>query len=210
MEDAITIDRVSATGSILELSKAIPDLSSATSENSWHSGRHLFCLVLLSRLDQISSPLATGETQAPRRNISKTSKRFCLSLDHLFRHRHTRDLGPSSLRMIQIYCKLSAMVPKMLVLAQSLWVSSELVSRALIMLSNAVTLTSASSSANSFLYAGSRNLYSLTLTGQAPEILRTCSKNGVPYLALLCGAALSCLTYLSTSQRVGYSLRMVR
>lgn len=62
---------------------------------------------------------------------------------------------------------------------------------------NAVILASAWSGANSFLYAGSRSLYSLALAGQAPKVLKTCSKGGVPYVALLCTAALSSLAYLS-------------
>ena len=64
---------------------------------------------------------------------------------------------------------------------------------------NAVILTSASSAGNSFLYAGSRSLYSLAITGQAPSIFRRCNKQGVPYVAVLFSAALACLVYLSVS-----------
>lgn len=64
---------------------------------------------------------------------------------------------------------------------------------------NAVILTSAASAANSFLYAGSRSLYSLAMTSQAPKIFRTCNKQGVPYIAVLSTALLSCLVYLSVS-----------
>ena len=64
---------------------------------------------------------------------------------------------------------------------------------------NAVILTSAWSAGNSFLFAGSRSLYSLALTGQAPKLFRTCNKQGVPYLAVICTALLSCLVYLSVS-----------
>lgn len=41
---------------------------------------------------------------------------------------------------------------------------------------NAVVLTSATSSANAFLYTGSRYLYALAQNGQAPRVLLTCSK----------------------------------
>lgn len=41
---------------------------------------------------------------------------------------------------------------------------------------NAVILTSATSSANAFLFTGSRYLYALAQNGQAPRVLLTCSK----------------------------------
>ncbi len=41
---------------------------------------------------------------------------------------------------------------------------------------NAVILTSATSSANAFLFTGARYLYALAQNGQAPRILLTCSK----------------------------------
>lgn len=41
---------------------------------------------------------------------------------------------------------------------------------------NAVILTSASSSANAFLYTGSRYLFGLAQNGQAPRFLLKCSK----------------------------------
>ena len=40
-------------------------------------------------------------------------------------------------------------------------------------------------------------MYSLALTGQAPKVFKTCSKSGVPYIAVIATALLSCLTYLS-------------
>ncbi|OLL21893.1 putative proline-specific permease put4 [Neolecta irregularis DAH-3] len=45
---------------------------------------------------------------------------------------------------------------------------------------NAVILSSAWSSGNSFAYAGSRTIYSLALDGKAPSIFKTCTKNGIP------------------------------
>ena len=64
---------------------------------------------------------------------------------------------------------------------------------------NAVILMSAASAANSFLFAGSRNLYSLAVTGQAPAVFKTCNKQGVPYYCVLATAALGSLSYLSVS-----------
>ncbi|KAF7874217.1 hypothetical protein EAF04_002889 [Stromatinia cepivora] len=62
---------------------------------------------------------------------------------------------------------------------------------------NAVILTSATSSANAFLYTGSRYLFALAQNKQAPRFLLRCSKAGVPYWAVLCTASISLITYLS-------------
>jgi amino acid transporter len=62
---------------------------------------------------------------------------------------------------------------------------------------NAVILTSASSSANAFLYTGSRYLVALAQNRQAPRFLLRCSKAGVPYICVAITASISALTYLS-------------
>ena len=49
---------------------------------------------------------------------------------------------------------------------------------------NAVILTSAASAGNSFFYAGSRTLYSLSKKGLAPKCLRTVNRFGIPYYSL--------------------------
>lgn len=64
---------------------------------------------------------------------------------------------------------------------------------------NAVILTSASSSANAFLYTGSRYLFGVAQNGQAPRFLLKCSKNGVPYYCVAITASISLLTYMSVS-----------
>ncbi|CAL3972564.1 unnamed protein product [Diplocarpon coronariae] len=62
---------------------------------------------------------------------------------------------------------------------------------------NAVILTSASSSANAFLYTGSRYLFALAQNKQAPRFLLRCSTAGVPYICVIITASISALTYLS-------------
>ncbi|KAH8811692.1 amino acid permease/ SLC12A domain-containing protein [Xylogone sp. PMI_703] len=62
---------------------------------------------------------------------------------------------------------------------------------------NAVILTSASSSANAFLYTGSRYMFALAQNRQAPKFFLRCSKNGVPYYAVIVTCSISGLTYLS-------------
>ncbi|KAL8938734.1 MAG: hypothetical protein Q9211_003068 [Gyalolechia sp. 1 TL-2023] len=64
---------------------------------------------------------------------------------------------------------------------------------------NAVILTSATSSANAFLFTGSRYLYALAQNGQAPRFFLKCSKRGVPYYCIAITASISLLTYMSCS-----------
>jgi amino acid transporter len=63
-----------------------------------------------------------------------------------------------------------------------------------------VILTSASSSANAFLYTGSRYLFALAQNKQAPRFLLHCSKAGVPYYCVVITASISLLTYLSVKK----------
>jgi amino acid transporter len=64
---------------------------------------------------------------------------------------------------------------------------------------NAVILTSASSSANAFLYTGSRCLFALAQNRQAPRFFLRCSNSGVPYWAVIFTASIGGLTYLSVA-----------
>ena len=49
---------------------------------------------------------------------------------------------------------------------------------------NAVILASAWSAGNAFLYASSRSLCSLAVSGNAPRIFTRCNSWGVPYVAV--------------------------
>ncbi|KAJ5835789.1 hypothetical protein N7447_001815 [Penicillium robsamsonii] len=64
---------------------------------------------------------------------------------------------------------------------------------------NAAILISAFSSGNSWVFAGSRTLYSLAGEGQAPKIFLRCNKNGVPYYAVLVTWAIGLLSFLNLS-----------
>lgn len=65
---------------------------------------------------------------------------------------------------------------------------------------NAVIITSAWSSGNSFLYMSSRSLYSLAVAGNAPAIFKKCNRWGVPYPAVIASALFSPLAYLNCAQ----------
>ncbi|KAL2014221.1 hypothetical protein VTN00DRAFT_1746 [Thermoascus crustaceus] len=62
---------------------------------------------------------------------------------------------------------------------------------------NAVILTSAWSSGNSFLYMSSRSLYSLAVSNNAPSIFKACNRWGLPYMAVGVSSLFSGLAYLS-------------
>ncbi|KAL2823448.1 amino acid permease/ SLC12A domain-containing protein [Aspergillus cavernicola] len=64
---------------------------------------------------------------------------------------------------------------------------------------NAAILTSAWSAGNSFLYMSSRSLYALAVSGNAPSLLKTCNRWGVPYIAVTISALFSLLSYLAVS-----------
>jgi len=64
---------------------------------------------------------------------------------------------------------------------------------------NAVILTSASSSANAFLYTGSRYLFGVAQNRQAPKIFLKCTKHGIPVYAVALTASISLLTYMVVS-----------
>ncbi|OAL44574.1 hypothetical protein IQ07DRAFT_663419 [Pyrenochaeta sp. DS3sAY3a] len=65
---------------------------------------------------------------------------------------------------------------------------------------NAVILISAASSGNAFLYTGSRYLFGLAQSKQAPQFLLKCSKKGVPYYCVATTASFSLMTYMSMSK----------
>ncbi|KAM9906708.1 hypothetical protein OXX69_006693 [Metschnikowia pulcherrima] len=64
---------------------------------------------------------------------------------------------------------------------------------------NAVVLTSAASSGNSYLYAASRTLYSLALKGSTPKVFKQVNRFGVPYNCVLVSFVVGCLAYLNVS-----------
>ena len=61
-------------------------------------------------------------------------------------------------------------------------------------LTNALLVTSIFSAGNTYTYAASRSLYSLAVQGQAPRVLRKCTKKGVP---IYCFCVVMCFPFLS-------------
>ncbi|KAL5345462.1 hypothetical protein ACLOAV_009835 [Pseudogymnoascus australis] len=145
----------------------------------------------------ITSPeliaIAAGETVDPRRNIPKAAKRFVWRLAIFY--------GFGSLIIGVIVSSDNERLGGAGNAAASPFVIGIQMAgiRGLNHVINAAVLTSAWSAGNSFLYSGSRVLYSMSLTGQAPKFFDRTSKNGVPYLAVLFTWAFSLLAYLNVS-----------
>ena len=142
--------------------------------------------------------IAAGETEAPRRNIPKAGRRFIYRLivfyilGSLVVSVIVASNDPDLLQAVSSGTKDAGASPFVLGIKRA-------GIKGLDHVINAVILTSAWSAGNSFLFAGSRSLYSLALNGQAPKIFRTCNKHGVPYLAVIATSLLACLVYLSVS-----------
>ncbi|KAL8753503.1 MAG: hypothetical protein Q9184_005401 [Pyrenodesmia sp. 2 TL-2023] len=119
--------------------------------------------------------VAAGEAENPRYNVPKAVRRVFWRILFFY------VLGALAIGVLIPYDEprlLSAIDSKAPGGAASPWVIA--VYRAgvpaLPSIINAVILTSATSSANAFLFSGSRYLYALAQNGQAPRIFLTCSK----------------------------------
>jgi yeast amino acid transporter len=119
--------------------------------------------------------VAAGEAENPRKNIPKAVRRVFWRILFFY------VLGSLAIGVLIPYNDdrlLSAQHSGAAGAAASPWVIS--IYRAgipvLPSIINAVILTSASSSANAFLYTGSRYLYALAQNRQAPAFLLTCTK----------------------------------
>ena len=119
--------------------------------------------------------VAAGEAENPRKNIPKAVRRVFWRILFFY------VIGSLAIGVLVPYNDpqlLSAQSSGAAGAAASPWVIA--IYRAgipvLPSIINAVILTSASSSANAFLYTGSRYMYALAQNGQAPKFLLRCSK----------------------------------
>ncbi|CAN6669970.1 proline-specific permease [Trichomonascus vanleenenianus] len=160
-----------------------------------------YCLIR-SGFSFIMSPelicIAAGEAEAPRRNIPKAASRFIYRLVFFY-----------IFGALVIGVTVSATDPRLL--SQINAGSSDAAASPFVIgiqnagipvlnhIVNAAILTSAWSSGNSFLYAGSRTLFSLARDGEAPRIFKRCNRWGVPYFAVLATSAIGCLAFLNVS-----------
>lgn len=116
---------------------------------------------------------AAGEAENPRRNVPKAVRRVIWRILLFY-----------VLGSLAIGCMVASDDENLLGgkgAARSPWVIgiSTAGIKVLPHIINAAILTSAASSANAFLYTGSRYLYALASEGQAPRVLLTCTKRSV-------------------------------
>ena len=145
----------------------------------------------------ITSPeliaIAAGEAVAPRRNIPKAARRFVWRLAIFY--------GISSLLIgilvpyddDKLLGASNASASPFVIGIQNVGIP------VLNHIINGAVLTSAWSAGNSFLYSGSRILYSMALDGNAPKIFAVTNRMGVPYAAVLATWAIGLLAYLNLS-----------
>lgn len=145
----------------------------------------------------ITSPeliaIAAGEAEAPRRTIPKAARRFVIRLA-IFYGLSSLIIGilvPSNDPRLLGASNASASPFVIGIQNAGIPVLNHII--------NAAILTSAWSAGNSFLYSGSRILYSMSLHGQAPKLFSFTNRFGVPYVAILFTWVFGLLAYLNVS-----------
>lgn len=137
--------------------------------------------------------IAAGETVDPRRNIPKAAKRFVVRLGIIY--------GCASLIIgiivlsdnNELLGASNASASPFVIGFQRAGIHG--LNRAI----NTAILTSVWSAGNSFLYSGSRVLYSMSLRGQAPKLFSHTKKSGVPYVAVIFIWLFALLAYLNVA-----------
>lgn len=139
--------------------------------------------------------IAAAETQNPRRNIAKASKRFVYRLMFFY------VAGSLVIGIMVPYNNDSLLNADSSTAAASPFVIGiqSVGIKGLNDVINAAILTSAWSSGNSFFYAASRVLLSLSKEGKAPKIFLKVNKHGVPYFACALTSIIGVLSYLNVS-----------
>lgn len=133
-----------------------------------------------------------GEIQSPRRNLPKIARSFFLRLVVFY-------IGGTIAISVICPSDASALVGGGTGAASSPWVVG--IRNAgiggLDSVINAVVITAAWSSGNSFLYLASRSLFSMAIEGNAPRIFKKCTKKGVPIYAVAFSSLFSLLAYMN-------------
>lgn len=146
----------------------------------------------------ITSPeliaLSAGETVAPRRNIPKAARRYVWRLLLFY------GMGSFIIGVIVPFTDDRLLSPKSNASASPFVIAIQNAGiEGLNHVINAAILTSAWSAGNAFLFSGSRILYGLALSGQAPRIFGRANTRGVPYAAVLVTWVPGLLAYLTVS-----------
>lgn len=142
----------------------------------------------------LTSFVAAGEAENPRKNIPKAVKRVFWRILFFY------VLGSLAIGVI-VPADDDRLLSGGAGAASSPWVIGIVRAGVPVLphIINAVILTSAASSGNAFLYTGSRYLFALAQNGQAPKVFLTCTKAGVPVYCVLVTASVGLLTYMTVS-----------
>lgn len=135
-----------------------------------------------------------GEIQSPRRNLPKIARSFFWRLVVFY-------IGGTIAISVICPSDASALVGGGTGAGSSPWVVG--IKNAgiggLDSVINAVVITAAWSSGNSFLYLASRSLFSMAIEGNAPRIFKKCTKKGVPIYAVAVSSLFSLLAYMNVN-----------
>ena len=165
-----------------------------------HAGRFVALLqtIVLSAFAFLFAPelivTTAGEVESPRKNIPRAARRFFyrLVIFYVFGALAIGVICPSDNSALTSGGYGAGSSP----FVQGIRVAGI---EALPSIINAVILTSAWSSGNSYLYMSSRSLYSLAVAGNAPRIFKRCNRYGLPYMAVIASSLFSALAYLSVA-----------
>lgn len=156
----------------------------------WHA-------VIAAGFAFITSPeliaIAAGEAVAPRRTIPKAARRYVWRLA-IFYGCSSLIIGilvPSDSDQLLGASNASASPFVIGIQRVGIPVLNHII--------NGAVLTSAWSAGNSFLYSGSRVLYSMALSDQAPKWFRITNKQGVPWVAVLFTWSFGLLAFLNVN-----------
>ncbi|KAJ5709537.1 hypothetical protein N7493_009828 [Penicillium malachiteum] len=141
-----------------------------------------------------SLAMAAAETKNPRQNIPKACKRVFarVTIFYLAAVLIVGMLVRSDDPRLQDYAETAAQSPFVIA-------ASDAGIKAIPSVVNAVCLTSAWSSSNQSILAGTRTLYGLAIKGHAPKIFLRTNKWGVPYMCVAMQVAFSLLAYMCVS-----------
>jgi amino acid transporter len=145
----------------------------------------------------ITSPelvaIAAGEAVAPRRNIPKAASRWIWRLAVFY------GFGSFIIGILVKYDNPNLLGASNASASPFVLGIQDVGIPTLNHIINGAILTSAWSAGNSFLYSGSRILYSLALNGQAPKWFVRTNKRGVPWVAVLATWSIGLLAFLNVS-----------
>ncbi|KAI0307842.1 amino acid permease [Multifurca ochricompacta] len=142
--------------------------------------------------------IAAGEAKNPRRNLPKAIRRVYIRI-LLFYIGGVTVIGllvPSNDPNLGLSKGTAAASPFVIAIKRSgIKVLPHII--------NACLLTSAWSAASSDMYTSSRAIYGLAVAQNAPAIFKRTTRNGLPWVALLCSTAFSFLAFMGVKSGSG-------